>query len=437
MSRIRTTPFPSAPLALVLVPGLLFLTGCQGTPPADPVAPASETPTADPGLITYEAVGNDGGEWTTTSVALTFSAGIQAEGQDDKLSAENIVRFDDGGTGATVGEVNGRGNGWSFDLTGVTRSGTISFAIEKDGFDIDPTVRTLEVVHSTSVPGTWPAVDITPRAEDASAFALIDAGSFAANDPGDSDRPITLTRSFYLGTTEVTQAQFEGLMGANKSQILGEDLPVTDVTWYDAAEFCNRLSVQAGLDPVYTIVKSPQDALNTNDRDTYKFTVTWDQAKDGYRLPTLAEWEYAMRAGTQSLYFTGDDESTLQGYANLADSTYSVAYDDTAEVTLGVDDGFADTAPVASLQPNAWGLYDMIGNVAEWTWDWQVEYDDAAYPLTDPTGLPADVEHDGKVARGGSYNNAGSFLTSAGAARAFPASAANGTVGFRVARTVS
>ena len=115
---------------------------------------------------------------------------------------------------------------------------------------------------------------------------------------------VSITHSFYMGKTEVTQEQWIALMGENPSYFRDcDDCPVESVTWQDALAFCNALSLQEGLTPAYRV-----DAGE----------VIWQRDADGYRLPTEAEWEYACRAGTPTAYHTGDclsaDEANFDGY---------------------------------------------------------------------------------------------------------------------------
>jgi formylglycine-generating enzyme required for sulfatase activity/predicted aspartyl protease len=185
-------------------------------------------------------------------------------------------------------------------------------------------------------------------------FVLIPAGEFqmGSNDGDDNAKPVhtvRISRPFYLGKYEVTQAQWEAVMGNNPSAFKGNtNLPVENVSWQDVQEFINRLNARA--------------------RDTAS-----------YRLPTEAEWEYAARAGSTTAYSFGDDARQSEQYAwsNMR--------------------GFT-THPVGRLLPNAWGLYDMHGNVSEWVQDWY-----GAYPsgtVTAPTGPPSGSD---RVYRGGGW----------------------------------
>ncbi len=178
---------------------------------------------------------------------------------------------------------------------------------------------------------------------------------------------VKITRPFEIQKTEVTQRQYKAVTANNPAwaKHCGEDCPVEMVSWVDAAAFCNRLSKRRGLPQCYTIL--PEE-------------VQWrvGVAKllcGGYRLPTEAEWEYAARAGHRRDF--PDKPSDVSWYDNNS----------------GVR-----AHKVGTKKANAWGLYDMLGNVAEWVWDWQGDYKPG--PLADPTG-PATGKN--KVFRGGSH----------------------------------
>ena len=208
---------------------------------------------------------------------------------------------------------------------------------------------------------------------------------------------VRLTRGVLMGSTEVTQSLYLGVMGSNPSNFTdrASTKPVEEVSWLDAAHFCNALSELEGLQPAYELGEAEAGD-----------TVRWDPQAGGYRLPTEAEWEYAARAGTSTLY-AGSDDLDL--------------------VAWHVDNARRKTHPVGEKQPNAWGLYDMSGNVWEWTWDWKAPYEGAA---TDPSG-PQEGSH--RVLRGGSWIYPARYARVA-YRNAYPQDFHNDNLGFRIAR---
>ena len=241
-------------------------------------------------------------------------------------------------------------------------------------------------------------------------FVLINGGTFImgspANESGRSSseyqRQVTVS-SFYMAKYEVTQAEYQELMNVNPGFFKGPLLPVEQVTWFDAVEYCNRRSEKEGLLPVYTVNGQK---------------VSWDMEANGYRLPTEAEWEYACRSGTSTPFFTGNNISTSE--AN---------YDGNRPYNNSPRGVYREkTTPVGSFVPNSFGIFDMHGNVGEWCWDWNAEYERGEQ--TDPHGAASGVY---RVFRGGSWNNSADFLRSARRSGYSP-SGSGYYLGFRLVR---
>lgn len=244
-------------------------------------------------------------------------------------------------------------------------------------------------------------------------FVLLPAGSFKMGSPDsewgsrtdEQQRMATLSRRFFLAKYEVTQAQWQAITGNNPSFLYDcPDCPVESVSWYEAIAFCNALSRTLGFKPAYTI------------RDT---VVTWDPEADGIRLPTEAEWEYACRAGTTTVFNTGDCLGTHQ--ANY------LGYDPQKGCEKGLWRG--QTLEIGHFEPNAWELHDMHGNVSEWVWDRHGFH--GHQPVVDPRGPDQGPE---RVIRGGSWHELGRFCRSAVRHKALPDQRFR-HVGLRLART--
>ena len=196
----------------------------------------------------------------------------------------------------------------------------------------------------------------------------------------DSEKPqheVTVS-PFRIAITPVTVELYQQVMPESSSSGQEADarLPITGVTWFDAAEFCNRLSERAGYRPCYS-------------QRSGQWRCDW--RADGYRLPTEAEWEYACRAGTTTRYSFGDDPADLDGYAWYSGNTKTAQ-------------------PVATKRPNPWGLYDLHGNVWEWCWDEYGAY--SSKPARNPRG-PEKPSAGRRVLRGGSFVRLSEDLRSA------------------------
>ena len=211
-------------------------------------------------------------------------------------------------------------------------------------------------------------------------FKLLPAGSFVRWEEGESHQ-VTLTKPFLIGVYEVTQEQYERVMGTNPSEFKGAQNPVGNVSWEDAVEFCRKLSA----------IPAEKAAGRV------------------YRLPTEAEWEYACRAGTTTKYCFGDDDAQLGEYAWYSRNSGNT------------------THPVGQKRPNAWELYDTHGNVWEWCDDWYGDYPRRA--AQDPQG-PS--KGSGRVRRGGGWYDEAASCRSAHRGWCLPSFRLD-YLGFRVA----
>ena len=220
-------------------------------------------------------------------------------------------------------------------------------------------------------------------------FVLIPAGTFMmgslssekGRESDEKQHRVTLTKSFYMQTTEVTHGQWKEIMGNNPSSFknCGDDCPVDKVSWNDVQEFIRKLNQKEGINK--------------------------------YRLPTEAEWEYACRAGSTTRFCFGDSDSRLSEYA---------WYDDNSS---------KKTHPVGQKKPNIWGLFDMYGNVWEWCQDWKGNYQSS--DVTDPKGPSSGSS---RVHRGGSWNDLARYCRSADRSLYSPGSR-DFNLGFRLSRT--
>jgi formylglycine-generating enzyme required for sulfatase activity len=221
-------------------------------------------------------------------------------------------------------------------------------------------------------------------------LVLISPGTFLMGSPdgspsesGADEHPqtkVTLTKPYWLGATDVTQSQFLRVMGENPSVFKGSDNPVDTVTWVEAFEYCQKLT----------------------DREKAAGRLPQGYA---YRLPTEAQWEYACRAGTSGAQYGNLDE--VAWYSGNSNGT---------------------THPVGRKQPNAWGLYDMVGNISQWCLDWLGNYPGGS--VSNPVGPSSGSVH---IKRGGSWGETAYFCSYANRGGDNPDVLGHSWIGFRLA----
>ena len=207
---------------------------------------------------------------------------------------------------------------------------------------------------------------------------------------------------FYIGKYEVTQQEWMEVMGSNPSAFVGAHLPVEMVSWYDAIEYCNKRSIQEGLQPYYNMDKEQIDPNNTSEYDDMKWTVTINEGANGYRLPTEAEWEYAASGGGRSngyMYSGSDDADEVAWYwRNSGNQHLSGDWNWPA-----IENNRNKTQPIGSKMGNELGLYDMSGNVREWIWNWygdEPDSDSGSWRVVKGGGWMGDVSNNEIAFRG-------------------------------------
>lgn len=241
-------------------------------------------------------------------------------------------------------------------------------------------------------------------------------------------RAVSITYGFWMSRTETTNQQFWEFFPSHsvelwKMYVLDRhSQPAVMLDWHMASYYCDR--------------------LNQNELKAGRIPANYE-----YRLPTEAEWEYACRAGSETIYYWGDTfGETGAKFANSRDLKSTIILNWQEEKDMAPDDGYMVSAPVGSYKPNAFGLYDMTGNVSEWCWDW---YNPAAYmeiPAVNPvqskpvvskiemtatSGRRYTIESTGKVIRGGSWGNTPSECRSAARDASVP-ELKNTGIGFRI-----
>jgi len=201
-------------------------------------------------------------------------------------------------------------------------------------------------------------------------FILVNGGSFimGSNEKKDELPHSVTVSSFFISKYEVTQKEWKEIMGDNPSDFKGDDLPVENISWFDAISYCNKISLEEGLKPCYRN-KSGE--------------IICDWTANGYRLPTEAEWEYAAKGGIQ-----------CKGYIfSGSNNVYAVAW---------FKGNSKQTHKIGTKKPNELGLYDMSGNVFEWCWD---GYNENYYFSNQNFNPKGDEKKWAKVYRGGSWDH--------------------------------
>lgn len=272
-------------------------------------------------------------------------------------------------------------------------------------------------------------------------MVLVNGGTFEMGDlfgdGGEDEEPVhqVTVSSFYLSIYELTYAEFDAFLDSTdrgklpKLLLRKSSRPINNVNWYEAIEYCNWRSRNEGLEEVYQINNKRRDLNNKNTSSgDAKWIVHANWSADGYRLPTEAEWEYAARSeGIIEKYAGTSDIALLMNYANNGKLRYP-----------------EELKAIGSLKPNKQGLYDMIGNVGEWCWDWygtfgplkrsaHLEEEDSALPQSiDPRGPDSGGV---RVTKGGSYETRIEYLNISNRDAEQPDSRSR-TVGFRLARSI-
>ena len=281
-------------------------------------------------------------------------------------------------------------------------------------------------------------------------YVYVPAGTFTMgaplNEPGlHSDREngqhdVVITRPMFVKETTVTQGEWEAMFGVNPSYFAncGADCPVDRINMFEMFLYANMLSEQEGLTQCYNLVgcedrvqylnggcaPTTRAGLRCTNNVYYcdELPIEQDLACDGYRLATESEWEYFARAGTTTAFLTPDGTYTNWNPTYLDPGMDAVAWY-TANSAVSYESGFnclepetrldcaqfppeisLGTHPVAQKEPNAWGLYDMTGNIWERVWDVKDTYPDPGTTVTDPTGPLVDAIGLDRAMRGGVFN---------------------------------
>ncbi len=375
------------------------------------------------GTTTITATTSDGGY----AAPATVQVGISVTGVTVAPTSLSILPSGTGQLTATVSPANATNKAvtWSSSNSAMATVSTLGLVT---GVAVGNATITATTVDGNRTATTSVRVISIPTG-----YKLISAGTFTMGSPSselgrstnETQHQVTLTRSFLMKTTEVTQGEWKSRMGNTNPSYFpscGDNCPVEQVSWYSALAYANAVSAAEGLSACYTLSGCTGSAnAGTSTGCTVTVTGTGGNPYNctGYRLPTEAEWEYAARAGTDTAFYTGA-------------LTYTDCTLDAALNSAGWYCGNAQntTHAVGGKVANVWGLYDMHGNVWEWNWDWYTS--DITAFTTDPTGAGTGS---GRVKRGGSWVNYAGYCRAAYRSSYYPGYRIN-SIGLRLARSM-